>query len=653
MAFMNSRALHLEITKSREPSTGNLITLQISLREPPVWKSVHQEVTVSLDSIDRFCAKASDTINQALPTGRFNGTEDGMLKDLGVLMCNELLPAAIKKRLRETDKKTLILTLDENLVHIPWELICLDSQFLCLKFSMGRWVKTQWDLNRVARQLPTDDCCKLWIIANPGGDLPSAGKEGLTIFRKFSGLKNCLKTAPLSSEICRDDFFLRLADFDIIHFAGHVEYDHDHPSQSAIKLKDSVFKAEEFSKLEGGAPMPSLVFLNACQSAYNENTPPGNKDASFGLTDALIRSGVQHYIGTLWKVSDIHSSTFALNFYDYFFNGCSVGEAVNLARKKSAETQNDFSWASYVLYGDPQETYFPHIAMSPRPAIEKSRPAPEEETSPAPRQTEKVRNHSPEPPPSPPADGTPATNGKKRIMAMIALVCIITAGIVTAGLGYLQKAPLDDWSTPVTLSVSVMEPADETAKFAAHLLESQLHEKCPHIQLLERTDWQLLKQEYEISSSQLVPRQNKLTPELLTAGLFLIIDVNTASAPPTLLMRLAETGTGYIKHNFNAPLNDALLTEQKERLCETVVKTLETDYPLKGRIIKYDGKEILLNIGYDQGVRPGQRFEVVENASILTIETDDDIKARTSFARQAQADKAELTDNWRVRRIYP
>lgn len=649
---MNSRALHLEITKSRTPSTDSLITLQISLREPPVWKSIYHEITVSLDSIDRFCAKASETINQALPTGQVNGTEGGILKDLGSLMCNELLPPAIKKQLRETDKKTLILTLDENLVHIPWELIYLDNQFLALKFSMGRWVKTQWDLNRLARQIPTDNC-KLWIIANPGGDLPSAGKEGLTIFRKFSGLKNCLKTAPLSSEICREDFLLRLTEFDIIHFAGHVEYDHDHPSQSAIKLKDSVFKAEELAKLGGGAPMPSLVFLNACQSAYNENTNPRNKDASFGLTDALIRSGVQHYIGTLWKVSDIHSSNFALNFYNYFFNGCSVGDAVNLARKKSAETQNDFSWASYVLYGDPQETYFPQIALSPRPAIEKSRPTPEEESRPAPRQTEKVRNQSPEPPSSPSADGKPVANGKKRIMAMIALVCIVTAGVVTAGLGYLQKEPLDDWSTPVTLSVSVMEPADETAKFAAHVLESQLHEKCPHIQLLERTDWQLLKQEYEISSSQLVPRQNKITPELLTAGLFLIIDVNVASEPPILLMRLAETGTGYIKHNFNAPLNNTLLTEQKELLCETVVKTLETDYPLKGRILELDGRDIVLNIGYDQGVRAGQRFEVVENASILTIETDDDIKARTSLARQAQADKTELTDKWRVRRVYP
>ncbi|WP_320044558.1 CHAT domain-containing protein [uncultured Desulfobacter sp.] len=642
---MNSRALHLEITKSCEPSKDNDIKLQISLREPPVWKSIHEEVTVSLDCIERFCAKASEAINQTLPTGKLNGTEDGLLKDLGVLMCNELLTPSIKKRLRETEKKTLILTLDENLVHIPWELICLDSQFLCLKFSMGRWVKTQWDLHRVARQIPTDNC-KLWIIANPGGDLPSAGKEGLTIFRKFSCLKNGIKTAPLSSETSREDLFLKMTDFDIIHFAGHVDYDHDHPSESAIKLKDSVFKAREFAKLEGGAAMPSLVFLNACQSAYNENAAPRNNDASFGLTDALIRSGVQHYIGTLWKVSDIHSSNFALNFYDYFFNGYSVGEAVNLARKKSAENKNDFSWASYVLYGDPQETYFPQTAFSPRPAIEKSSPVPGEK--------EKIRNRSGNEEPSLPAtDDKPAANNKKRVVALIALVCIITAGLFTAGRGYLQKESPDHWSMPVTMSVSVMEPSDETAKFAAHVLESQLHEKCPHIQLLERTDWQLLKQEYDIMSSQLVPRHNKITPELLTAALFLIIDVNNASDPPALLMRLAETGTGSIKHSFNEPLYDTLFTEQKERLCDTVVKTLEKDYPLKGRIVRIDGREIVLNIGYDQGVRPGQRFEVVENGTILKIETSDDIKARTSFARQAQADKTVLTDNLRIRRVYP
>ena len=238
---MNSQAIHLEITKSTESLHDNLIKLQISLREPPVWTSIHEEATVSLDCIDRFCSKTSEAINQTLPTGKLNGTENDLLKDLGVLMCNELLTPAIKKRLRESEKKTLILTLDENLVHIPWELICLDNQFLCLKFSMGRWVKTQWDLDRVARQIPTGQC-KLWIIANPGGDLPRAGKEGLSIFRKFSCLKNCVKTAPLSSETSRDDLFLKMTDFDIIHFAGHVHYDDENPSASAIKLKDSVFK---------------------------------------------------------------------------------------------------------------------------------------------------------------------------------------------------------------------------------------------------------------------------------------------------------------------------------------------------------------------------------------------------------------------------
>ncbi|WP_020586697.1 CHAT domain-containing protein [Desulfobacter curvatus] len=640
---MNSRTIHLEITKSTGSLQDNTIKLQISLREPPVWKSLHEETTVSLGCIDRFCSQASRAINQSLPTGKLGRTESGLLKDLGVLMCNELLPPTIKKRLRETEKKTLILTLDENLVHIPWELIYLNKQFLCLKFCMGRWVKTQWDLNRIARQVPTDDC-KLWIIANPDGDLPRAGKEGLNIFRKCSCLENCVKTAPLSSEISRDELFLKLTDFDIIHFAGHVHYDHEHPSSSAIKLKDSVFKAEEFAKLEGGSAMPSLVFLNACQSAYNKNTDTRNKDAAFGLTDALIRSGVQHYIGTLWKVSDIHSSNFALNFYDYFFNGYSVGEAVNLARKKSAETKNDLSWASYVLYGDPQATYFSQTAFSPRST--------NEENSPLPGEKEKIRNRSDEEPSISATAGKPSAKNKKRRMAIVALVCIITAGLLTVGRSYLQKAP-DHWSMPVTMSVSVMEPSDETAKFAAHVLESQLHEKCPHIQLLERTDWQVLKQEYDIMSSRLVPRRNKITPELLTAELFLIIDVNNASNPPTLLMRLAETRTGSIKHNFNEPLYDTLFTEQKKRLCETVIKTLEKEYPLKGRIVKLDGGNIILNIGHDQGVRPGQRFEVVENGTILKIEKSDDIKARTSLARQEQAGNAPLTDGRRVRRVYP
>ena len=299
-----------------------------------------------------------------------------------------------------------------------------------------------------------------------------------------------------------------------------------------------------------------------------------------------------------------------------------------------------------MLYGDAQEIYFSQTVFSPRPTIEKN-------NSPLPGEEEKIRNQSDEGPSFSATTDRPMAKNKKRLVAVVALVCTIAAGLLTAGRSYLQKAPLDHWSTPVTMSVSVMEPSDEAAKFAAHVLESQLHENCPHIQLLERTDWQLLKQEYDIMSSRLVPRRNRITPELLTAALFLIIDVNRASNPPTLLMRLAETGTGSIKHNFNEPLDSRLFTEQKKRLCETVVATLEKEYPLKGRIVKSDSRKIILNVGYDHGVRPGQRFEVVENGEILKIETSDDIKARTSAARQEQPGNASLEDNLRVRRIFP
>lgn len=641
---MNSRAIHLDITKSSEPSGNDTVTLILSLREPPVWQVTNEHATVSLSCIEKFCTQASEAINGMIPKGMAGQSATGILKDLGTLMCNDLFTPTLRKRLRETDKKILILTMDEDLVHVPWELIYLDEQFLCLQFFMGRWVKTQWDLHRSARKVSKNNC-KMWIIANPGGDLPSAGKEGLNIFRKISSLKSPVATAPLSCEASRDDLLLKLTDFDIVHFAGHVLYDQKDPSASAIKLKDSIFKAGDLAKLAGGSAMPSLVFLNACQSAYTQNAESRSRNAltTFGLTDALIRSGVQHYIGAIWKVSDNHSSNFALNFYDYFFAGYSVGEAVNLARKKSAETKNDFSWASYVLYGDPQDNYFPETSFSPLPLTDKKIHSIAKQ--------EKIRTLPDSAPPHCATVHHPMAINKKLRIASVLLACIAIAGLLALGRNYIAKTANDPWPSPVTMSVSVMQPSDDTAKFAAHVLESELHEKCPHIQLLERTDWQLLKQEYDIVASKLVPRRNKITPELLAATLFLIIDVNTASKTPVLLMRLAETKTGIIKNHFNEPLPADFLTRQKGHLCDKLVKALNKAYPLKGRIAGVEGRTVVLDIGYDQGVRAGQRFEVLENKAVLKIEKSDDIKARKSIAVPERTDQVLFIKNWRVRRI--
>jgi hypothetical protein len=113
----------------------------------------------------------------------------------------------------------------------------------------------------------------------------------------------------------------------------------------------------------GLQPMPSLVFSNACQSGHSGEWRIGEEDEQqiFGLANAYLLSGVQHYIGTFWEILDEPSSQFAKLFYGSLSLGESVGEAVRKAREKLLEAHGEETivWASYMLYGDPTFAFDP------------------------------------------------------------------------------------------------------------------------------------------------------------------------------------------------------------------------------------------------------------------------------------------------------
>jgi CHAT domain/Domain of unknown function (DUF4384) len=116
-------------------------------------------------------------------------------------------------------------------------------------------------------------------------------------------------------------------------------------------------KASEISAMGGLQPMPSLVFSNACQSGHSGEWRIKEEDEQqiFGLANAYLLSGVQHYIGTFWEILDEPSSQFAKLFYGALSQGESIGEAVRKAREKliGAHGEETIVWAGYMLYGDP------------------------------------------------------------------------------------------------------------------------------------------------------------------------------------------------------------------------------------------------------------------------------------------------------------
>ena len=103
--------------------------------------------------------------------------------------------------------------------------------------------------------------------------------------------------------------------------------------------------------------MPSLVFSNACQSGHSGEWRIAEEyeQQIFGLANAYLLSGVQHYVGTFWEILDEPSCFFAKRFYSFLAESLKIGEAVRRARLELIDTYGEETivWATYMLYGDP------------------------------------------------------------------------------------------------------------------------------------------------------------------------------------------------------------------------------------------------------------------------------------------------------------
>jgi CHAT domain-containing protein len=151
-----------------------------------------------------------------------------------------------------------------------------------------------------------------------------------------------------------------LRDYDIVHYAGHAKYDAQNPSESGWLLSDGSLQAGEIVAMGGHQPMPALVFSNACKSGQSGEWSVNDEGHRiFGLANAFLLSGVQHYIGTFSETVDAPSSEFAMRFYAALAEGKTVGISLRDARQASsrADAKETFVWANYMLYGDPSREY--------------------------------------------------------------------------------------------------------------------------------------------------------------------------------------------------------------------------------------------------------------------------------------------------------
>ncbi|HOV86544.1 MAG TPA: CHAT domain-containing protein [Syntrophobacteraceae bacterium] len=320
-----------------------------------------REVRELVEEIDE-CLLGTDS------RGRVSKEQVRRLENLGTNLYEILVPRDLAKEVLDRRPDSVLCGIDPALVHIPWELLHDGESFFCLKYSMGRMVLSSpsTDLPR-GKSRPAG--VGVLIVADPRGDLTAARAEGISVRRVFTrkdipGLRVYLSSREATCAFLED----QLPQYDLFHYAGHWDFDGADPSLSGFLLSDGKFETGRLLGLARRKRLPRLVFANACRSVRDPGGSSGER--LHGLAGGFLQSGVRHYIGSRLDVFDRSSSAFAREFYTRLLEGSPVGEALRYARQRSIEHygKETLTWASYVLHGDPLET-FPDRGVAPAGAF--------------------------------------------------------------------------------------------------------------------------------------------------------------------------------------------------------------------------------------------------------------------------------------------
>ncbi len=321
----------------------------------------YSQIKVSFTELSALSLEMVNVLNLPAPEEHSKITQEKNLRKIGQLFWDHLLTRPIKEKLKSVSSCALILSLDEELIYIPWELIFDGREFLSLKFSLGRLVRSRGESNLLQyRQLA--DSLKMLILANPEGNLKSAYAEGLNIKNQFSHKQRQVRVDFKAQQISKSYVQKNICDYDLVHFAGHCEWDKSDPQRSGWVLTDGILRIEDILKMGQSASLPALIFSNACHSAQ-VNTGVldlGYQKASYSMASAFLFAGVRHYIGAIRKIEDQASLIFAKEFYARLVLGVSVGEALRLSRLRLIKEYGEVSlhWVNYLLYGDPGYVFF-------------------------------------------------------------------------------------------------------------------------------------------------------------------------------------------------------------------------------------------------------------------------------------------------------
>jgi class 3 adenylate cyclase/CHAT domain-containing protein/Tfp pilus assembly protein PilF len=207
-----------------------------------------------------------------------------------------------------------------------------------------------------------------------------------------------------------------------------------------------------------------------------------------------------------------------------------------------------------------------------------------------------------------------------------------------------EQQPADEWtSTPLT--VWIMDFVSEgyslnegENKIVRSVISGRLIEY-DRVRVVERALIDKLMQELKLGTSKLIDRRTALSlGKILAAKAIVSGQLIYQGLQTRISLRLIEAETGEVK----AALDEVF--ERREsiaipaaKISDDLILKLIAVYPLRGKILKIEGNQILVNIGRQHGVQRDQRFTVVGTGVALTISSVDSERSTALIPENAAA----------------
>ena len=282
--------------------------------------------------------------------------ETELPKRLGGLLweLSGLEPEELRQRLelaREAERPLRLVVADDELVHLPWELLHHPHEelgFIAQHAFCGISRSVAGDGTRTPQCLAGPFRVLLFISSPEDLDpersrLDFEQEEELLYSALDSGLAKGHVEIDVAEDGCLDTLLERMTDTHyhavILSMHGVQSQDREGKTEWGLLFEEpESFRSAPMAgsrlarSLEELPKRPGLMVLSACRSARVEESG----DSIQSVARALHKSGFERVLGMRLSVMDRAASAFNAKFFSTLVQGQSVGRAVSLARRELA-----------------------------------------------------------------------------------------------------------------------------------------------------------------------------------------------------------------------------------------------------------------------------------------------------------------------------